>query len=50
MCALSSLANILKLTTSKAKKEDNPEESLKEFRAIVDQETEKGDWLVSHLI
>jgi COP9 signalosome complex subunit 2 len=27
-----------------AKKEDNPEEALKEFRAIVDQETEKGDW------
>jgi hypothetical protein len=27
-----------------AKKEDNPEEALKEFRAIVDQESEKGDW------
>ena len=27
-----------------AKKEDNPEEALKEFRAIVDQEDEKGDW------
>jgi COP9 signalosome complex subunit 2 len=27
-----------------AKKEDNPEEALKDFRAIVDQETEKGDW------
>jgi COP9 signalosome complex subunit 2 len=30
--------------TAKSKKEDNPEEALKEFRAIVDQETEKGDW------
>lgn len=28
----------------KAKKEDNPEQALKEFRAIVDQEEEKGDW------
>jgi len=27
-----------------AKKEDNPEEALKDFRAIVDQESEKGDW------
>jgi hypothetical protein len=27
-----------------AKKEDTPEEALKDFRAIVDQETEKGDW------
>jgi hypothetical protein len=33
-----------------AKKEDNPEEALKEFRAIVDQETEKGDWFVSLLV
>ena len=30
-----------------AKKEDNPEQALKEFRAIVDQEEEKGDWCVS---
>jgi COP9 signalosome complex subunit 2 len=30
--------------TAKSKKEDNPEEALKEFRAIVDQEEEKGDW------
>ena len=29
-----------------AKKEDNPEEALKESRAIVDQEEEKGDWYV----
>jgi len=29
---------------AKSKKEDNPEEALKEFRAIVDQEEEKGDW------
>jgi COP9 signalosome complex subunit 2 len=30
--------------TAKSKKEDNPEEALKEFKAIVEQETEKGDW------
>ena len=30
----------------KAKKEDNPEQALKEFRAIVDKEEEKGDWYV----
>lgn len=30
--------------TAKSKKEDNPEQSLKEFRAIVEQEEEKGDW------
>ena len=29
-----------------AKKEDNPEGALKDFRAIVDQEEEKGDWYV----
>jgi hypothetical protein len=29
-----------------AKKEDNPEEALKEFRAIVDKEEDKGDWYV----
>ena len=29
-----------------AKKEDNPEQALKEFRAIVAQEEEKGDWFV----
>ncbi|KAJ7292889.1 PCI domain-containing protein [Mycena rebaudengoi] len=29
---------------AKSKKDDNPEEALKEFRAIVDQETELGDW------
>ena len=27
-----------------AKREDEPEQALKEFRAIVDQEEEKGDW------
>lgn len=27
-----------------AKKDDNPEDALKEFRAIVDQEEEQGDW------
>ncbi|KAI0323077.1 PCI-domain-containing protein [Amylostereum chailletii] len=30
--------------TAKSKKEDDPEQALKEFRAIVDQEEEKGDW------
>ncbi|OSD06138.1 PCI-domain-containing protein [Trametes coccinea BRFM310] len=30
--------------TAKSKKEDNPEQALKEFRAIVDKEEEKGDW------
>lgn len=34
------------LSLSTAKKEDNPEAALKEFKAIVDQESEKGDWLV----
>ncbi|KIK70497.1 hypothetical protein GYMLUDRAFT_149392 [Collybiopsis luxurians FD-317 M1] len=29
---------------AKSKKEDNPEGALKDFRAIVDQEEEKGDW------
>lgn len=27
-----------------AKKEDKPEQALREFRTIIDQETEKGDW------
>ena len=27
-----------------AKKEDDPEQALKEFKAIVDKEEEKGDW------
>ncbi|EGO31099.1 hypothetical protein SERLADRAFT_364841 [Serpula lacrymans var. lacrymans S7.9] len=30
--------------TAKSKKEDNPEEALREFRAILDQEEDKGDW------
>ncbi|KZP28944.1 PCI-domain-containing protein [Athelia psychrophila] len=30
--------------TAKSKKEDTPEEALKEFKVIVDQEEEKGDW------
>ncbi|KAH9943987.1 PCI-domain-containing protein [Epithele typhae] len=30
--------------TAKSKKEDNPEQALKDFRAIVEQEDEKGDW------
>ncbi|KIY46336.1 PCI-domain-containing protein [Fistulina hepatica ATCC 64428] len=30
--------------TAKSKKEDNPEEALKDFRAIVEQEEEMGEW------
>ncbi|KAA1471383.1 PCI-domain-containing protein [Dentipellis sp. KUC8613] len=30
--------------TAKSKKEDDPEQALKDFRAIVDQEEEKGEW------
>ncbi|KAF7784196.1 hypothetical protein Agabi119p4_361 [Agaricus bisporus var. burnettii] len=29
---------------AKSKKEDNPEDALKDFQAIVEQEEEKGDW------
>jgi hypothetical protein len=32
-----------------AKKEDDPEGALKDFKAIVDQEEEKGDWSVEPL-
>ena len=32
-----------------AKKEDDPEQALKEFKAIVDKEEEKGDWYVPFL-
>ena len=35
--------------TPTGKKEDNPEEALKAFKAIVDQEEEKGDWCVRYL-
>ncbi|EIW87113.1 PCI-domain-containing protein [Coniophora puteana RWD-64-598 SS2] len=30
--------------TAKSKKEDDPEQALKDFRTIVDQEEDKGDW------
>lgn len=30
-----------------AKKEDDPEQALKEFKAIIDKEEEKGDWCIS---
>ena len=33
-----------------AKKEDSPEEALKEFRAIVEQEEEQGDWYAPPII
>ena len=29
-----------------AKKEDDPEQALKEFKTIVDKEEEKGDWYI----
>jgi hypothetical protein len=45
-CALI-LGSLTRPFVNAAKKEDNPEEALKAFRAIVDQETEKGDWWVS---
>lgn len=32
------------LNSMVAKKEDDPEQALKEFKAIVDKEEEKGDW------
>lgn len=32
------------------KKEDNPEQALKEFRAIVEQEEVKGDWSVARML
>jgi len=34
----------LKYKLYTAKKEDDPEQALKAFRAIVEQEGEKGDW------
>lgn len=36
--------NLQILNMHEAKKEEHPEQALKEFRAIVDQEQEKGDW------
>jgi hypothetical protein len=46
MCVFMVYLNQPALMVTAAKKEDNPEEALKEFRAIVDQEVEKGDWFV----
>jgi hypothetical protein len=45
-----SLHLILSFTVNIAKKEEHPEEALKEFRAIVDQETDKGDWFVLYIL
>jgi hypothetical protein len=39
-------AEDLTIALSIAKKEDEPEEALKDFKAIVDQEEEQGDWYV----
>jgi hypothetical protein len=41
---------ILSFIVNIAKKEEYPEEALKEFRAIVDQETDKGDWFVPYIL
>lgn len=38
--------DLTKLCSDIAKKEDDPEQALKEFKVIVDKEEEKGDWLV----
>lgn len=35
------------LIDTTAKKEDSPDGALKDFRAIVEQEEEKGDWYVN---
>ena len=35
---------VVSSTLSAAKKDDNPEEALKELRVIVEQEQEQGDW------
>ena len=40
------LSVTIRLIALVAKKEDDPEQALKEFRAIVDKEEEKGDWCV----
>jgi hypothetical protein len=51
VCILAPLLDLPLLTAGRpwdalktAKKEDDPEQALKEFKTIVDQETEKGDW------
>lgn len=41
---------IIYLQSASAKKDDNPEEALKEFRAIVDQEEEQGDWYAYEIV
>lgn len=45
MCfVLTSMTEAPIFTPRTAKKEEHPEDALKEFKAIVDQEEEKGDW------
>lgn len=44
MCASNRAHLVADTEPNTAKKEDNPEQALKEFRAIVEQEEEKGDW------
>jgi COP9 signalosome complex subunit 2 len=35
--------------TAKSVKEDDPDQAIKKLEALVDQETEKGDWCVKML-
>lgn len=46
-CALISFCRRCILNSRTAKKEDDPEQALKEFKAIVDKEEEKGDWYIT---
>jgi len=45
-CALISFVIIISLFPRVAKKEDDPEQALKEFKTIIEKEEEKGDWCV----
>lgn len=44
MWVIRCIAEVVDVFLLPAKKEDTPEEALKDFRAIVDRETDKGDW------
>jgi len=45
-CTLISFAVAISSFPRVAKKEDDPEQALKEFKTIVEKEEEKGDWCV----
>ena len=45
-CALISIFIVISSFPRVAKKEDDPEQALKEFKTIVEKEEEKGDWCV----